>query len=363
LNYGQSNSRAISDLDQITTPGTYTLTGVLRYNTGTTPLLVTRRVQVTIIGEVDAIARAASEIRPGTLLANGSVTAASAELSNLTSIIGVSIRWEIAPANGVFPSSPATKVTDGNGLDLVAIANTTNKNAQTLTFTRNYTDQKFFLRGTLVEGYVAEGAPAPTVASAAFTGANVSRTYEFTVRQNSLAVIQARVEGRLTNVFAKAPLFIQWPETSGLIVDSGKTVFPTLTPGLDQISGLYQFANVPTGFFVQPIYSGVSTPVTTDLLDADSVSHYVIVSGVTPSTILALSGVDQITGDAMLLLDARSGQIDVLDTEVFPGATTTFGTFKFDLVLRVLLSTDTVLNVYNVNTTKSHTITLFRNAE
>jgi hypothetical protein len=122
-----------------------------------TSCLVTRRVPVTIISQADAIARTAAEIKPGTLLTpGGNITSTSVSLSNRTSVLGISVKWEIAPGTGTDFTQSIVK--DSNGLNLVTISNTASSNAQGLAINRNYSDQKFFLRGTLVSGYVAEGA-------------------------------------------------------------------------------------------------------------------------------------------------------------------------------------------------------------
>jgi hypothetical protein len=365
LNYGQSNATAIRDLDEITTPGSYVLTAVARYNTGTSTLVVTRRVPVTIISQADAITRAAAEIKPGTLLTpGGNITSTTVALSNRSSVLGVSVDWEIAPSTGANFAKSAVK--DSNGLNLVTISNTANVNAQGLAINRNYSDQKFFLRGTLVSGYVAEGA---AVSGTPLTGANVSRTFEFTVKANTAAALQTRALGLVSTIFAKTPQF-------AILVDSGVSLFPVglitapaaksvlTTSGLDPIEVRYEFANFPTGFYVQPIFSGVVGSLSTDPLSASGISHYMLVSGVAPTTPLVFSGtitLSDFDGSGLLLLDAKTGGVVVNDASVFAAATTKVELFEFDLVARILLSTDTVATTYNVNRTVNHKIVIFKN--
>jgi hypothetical protein len=379
LNYGQSSSKAIYNLNEITAPGTYVLTAVARYNTTGAPALVTRRVSVTIISEADAIARAAAEIKPGTLLANGDVTAATVDLSNATSVIGVNVRWEIAGATGTGFGTSTVK--DGNSLNLVSIKEngvSLTARAQQLSITRNYSDQKFFLRGTLVKGYLqprdTSGVVAITDAGfTTFTGSNTTRTYEFTVKANSLANLTIRAEGLLKDNFIKTPLFISLPNSGNTLIDSSTIVQPAgsgvyRTSGLDVINVRYDFASVPTGYYVLPFASGVVGATAASLADplsASGITHYMIVSGTAPSTIVVQSGTITLAnynGSGLFLLNAANGQIDVVDATQFPSAATKVATFEASLVARVLLSTDTVPTTYNVNKTIAHPFTVFKNS-
>jgi len=367
LNYGQSNARAIDNLNDITTPGSYVLTAVARYNTGTNVLLVTRRVPVTIIGLADAITRTSNEIRPGSLLTpGGNITSTSVSLSNRTTVLGISVEWEIAPGTGTgFTKAPST-IQDSNDLNLVSIADTA-ANTQTLTIDRNYSDQKFFLRGTLVSGYIAPGASVS--GGTPLTGANVSRTFEFTVKANTTDALEARAEGLVKGILDKTPQFAPLTDSGAALFLSGLITRPadvaTLKDsGLDQIEVRYEFANFPTGYYVQPIYSGVFGSLSTDPLSDSGVSHYMLVKGTVASPALVFSGVitySDFNGSGLLLLDAVTGEVTVNDSSVFAAATTKVELFKFDLVARVLLSTDTVDTTYNVNTTINHTIVIYKN--
>jgi hypothetical protein len=100
------------------------------------------------------------------------------------------------------------------------------------------------------------------------------------------------------------------------------------------------------------VYSGVFGSLSTDPLSASGISHYVLVSGVAPSPAAVFSGVIDYTdfdGIGLLLLNAVTGEVIVHDASVFAAATTKVELFEFELVARVLLSTDTVATTYNVN--------------
>ena len=141
------------------------------------------------------------------------------------------------------------------------------------------------------------------------------------------------------------------------------------TSGLDVINVRYEFASVPTGYYVLPFASGVVGATAASLADplsASGITHYMIVSGTAPSPIVVQSGATVVLanyeGSGLFLLNAANGQIDVVDETQFPSAATKVATFEASLVARVLLSTDTVPTTYNVNKTIAHPFTVFKNS-
>ena len=70
----------------------------------------------------------------------------------------------------------------------------------------------------------------------------------------------------------------------------------------------------------------------------------------------------EFAGNGFLLLDVKTGQPNVIDETVFADASEEVQTFEFELVARVLLSTDTITSTYNVNVVKAHHIIIFKNS-
>jgi hypothetical protein len=361
------------------------------------------------------LARAASEIKPANLLANGFVTSRVVDLPNATSVIGVNIRWSFKSAAGTSFTTGNVNIADSTGKTYVAItgnpaASTADPVApksapahlQRLVITRNYFDEKFFLRAELVDGVLSpRGVDTVTVVGRTpFVAANASKDYEFTVRANSTAAILARVLESNKNLFSITPAFLSRPANEATIVSSGTAYKPETT--LDDVNVRYEFGVVPAGYYVLSAVGPTQVGVTSGNISADPLSdsgvgYYVLVkeSGTaripsdfvvdlrTSGNILAngtlndligtlADGTDDVTflqGNptvastdvVYLVLNTVTGQVATNYQAIMPAATATArSTFEFEIVARLLLSTDTVDSTYQVdNRSLKHKITLF----
>jgi hypothetical protein len=362
------------------------------------------------------LARAASEIKPANLLANGFVTSRVVDLPNATSVIGVNIRWSVKSATQTSFTTGDVNIADSTEKTYVAIsgnpiASTVDPVApksapahlQRLVITRNYFDEKFFLRAELVDGVLSpRGVQDGTTVSGAtpFVAANASKDYEFTVRANSTAAILARVLESNKNLFSITPAFLTRPADEAAIVASGTAYKPVTT--LDNVNVRYEFGVVPAGYYVLSAIGTTQVGVTSGNISANPLSdsgvgYYVLVkeSGTaripsdfvvdlrTSGNILSTGALNDVIGTladgtsgvtflqgeptvastdvVYLVLNTVTGQVATNYQAAMTEATATArSTFEFEIVARLLLSTDTVASTYQIdNRSLKHKITLF----
>jgi hypothetical protein len=213
LNYGQSTQRSIRNLNELT-PGTYTLTAVILFDrNANNPQEITRRVTVTILSEVDAVALVSAAIKPGTLLPGGQISSEDKiDLSRYNSeVIGLYVDWTL-----IDPVDNSADSTYSNRSNLLvsSIALKTGGGAFQLTPTQNYTDEKIFLRANILRGVLPNVLSSAIAQAADSTGSltgQPQRNFEFTILANPVADIAARIEGRLATWFSLLPSSIQLP--------------------------------------------------------------------------------------------------------------------------------------------------------
>jgi hypothetical protein len=416
-NYGQSTAVALRSTASLA-PGTYTLTAALRYNTTGADAVVTRRITLTVIDEATAITRALAEVKPATIQPNGFVTndAANAfKLNNETSILGVGIQWGIANAEpGANPSTAAVSV-PGTSLPLASLSVAPNANQQQLSVQRNYTDQKFLLRGTLVRlasglqptsSYTGGGNHFTSGIDGApiFTTGTSLVTYELTVRANTTANVQARILKDLAGAngyFQNVKAYIPLGEAGSGIIGSGayrgatnsNTFSAVIGSGIskDEPAVRYEFVGLPDEYYAVPaVLKGEATSgtISTNPLSASGASYYVLVrtSGTTRLPAGAIYTIDDngeididagtitdiadivLDGDTtgvndvpFLLLNARTGQVAFVDPSGFNPAATARQEVSLTIALRVLKSTDANPITYQVNDNSlRHTVVIYR---
>jgi hypothetical protein len=376
LNYGQSTARAITNLSQLT-PGTYTLTAVIQFDTtGTTPLEVTRRVSLTVLSAADATAAVLAGVKPGSLLPGGLITTetAAASLSRNSTILGVVVDWTIStPTSNSFTDA----VNDTAGVKLAEL--TTSKSTTTLNVTRNYSDQKLLVRASLGRGYFDPQGDLQE--EGALTG-NPIVNYEFTVRANSVAAIRTRVLTALANQYRSIPNFVALGSTGATLVESLYVASGASTLTLDIATKIsFGFATTEVGYVVLPGTTSAFADV--NIATLSGVDYYVIVrtsggqdvgsglynlsgfaggSGLTGTNLFGSSGATDIP---FLVIDAQSGEVflnddsfDAFDTSgiVAPKE------FKFTIFTRVRLSVGTNPAVYEIDdSTLRRDVVLFKN--
>jgi hypothetical protein len=334
-------------------------------------------------------------------------------LNNETSVIGVGIRWGISKSEPNPTFGTTTVEVPETDLKLASLGVAANASQQVLTVQRNYNDQKFLLRGTLVRlasglqpssSYTGSNHFASGVANApVFATGTTIATYELTVRANTIAAITTRILADLNPATARyflgAPGYHPVATTSGATVVSsgaayaGNTVSSAadfeLADSLstDEPSVRYEFVDVPTGYYVVPAVldttGTTSGTISTNVLSASGATHYVLMreSGLTlasarmttgdiftltadqvPSAAtgviakpIANAGLDAVTNGyeeddvAFLVLDARTGQLAINDSSGFDPAATARQEVTVSIALRVVKSTDANPLTFQVN--------------
>jgi hypothetical protein len=416
VNYGQSTQKSITNLNELTA-GSYVLTAVILYDRAATPspLEVSRRVNVTILSEVDAVALVSAAIKPGTLLPNGQITSeAKVDLLRYSSeVIGVYVDWALVNSAGA-PAQPTNSAS--GGLLVASVGLKAGGGAFQLDPTRNYTDEKIFLRASILKGLlpvVTTDATSQTATQqGTFTGSPQSN-FEFTVKANPVSEIGTRIEAKLATWMAlvpsSVPLTVGTDGATELIVNaaqyaSGIELLRTNTltaPATNVISDTpdfrYAITTTEAGYYVLPAFVATADPSATALATYNTttlsgISYYVVfkIAGANPDLGSGFARIDgnpaqtyegdsgitivgaEVTNDyPFLVINAVSGEVrtyeapspdDVVTAALaFPGGSRAVDDFTFTVVGRVLLSTDTVAETKQVNSSKiTKEVTLYR---
>jgi hypothetical protein len=406
LNYGQSTERAIRNLSDLE-PGSYNITVALKYDTILdVPQIVTRRLNVTIISEANAITRVLAEIKPDALL-NDITTEAAARLDNTTSVIGVSTRWSVLQVGSTAAGANSVKSPVFTNLTVAELAYRSASNQQQLTVQRNYSDEKFVLRANLVRGQLAPSAGvANSVAAFPTLTGTPQRNFELNVKAVLVtAEIAERIEEQLEGWMNRLPSFIELPAYTG-----GDTSYSTFN--LNSTSRILAGTMFESDFSdIEDITSSDSlryaisvagtsyyvVPAAVDLVDEEQINtatlsgitHYVVYRQVGTKDVssgfaslevqwtgtsdnisvadraITLQGAPATANDLpFLVLNAVTGELFVVDVSelVFPVKADEVTSLNITITGRILLSTDSVPTTKQVNSSAiSRTITLFRN--
>jgi hypothetical protein len=376
LNYGQSTQRTIRNLSELT-PGTYTLTAALIFDrTALNPQIVTRRVNVTILSEVDAVALVQAAIVPGTLLPQGQITSTDkVSLSRYNSIVlGLSVNWELVnPATG----NPVATLTTSTSpaLTIATLANAAGSFSQQLSVTRNYSNEKLILRATVQRGYYNPITSTSTTHTRLQTSPNLLgnpvENFEFTVLATTPSVVQTRIATALKDWFKLLPSSIQLPlNADALIIESGM-YRPEITTIDDNPTLRYELEYKGTaGYYVLPAsITDRSAELDSGLVDfetLDGITHFILYRQVGDKDVSSglvflnnstpvLLGYETpgLNSDDIpfLLLNAVTGDLTALNVSqlVFPAEAQAIAEVKVNILGRALLSTDSVQATKQVN--------------
>jgi hypothetical protein len=292
------------------------------------------------------------------------------------------VNWQVVePAR---PTFPGTEANDSRGVLLAKLTPSTTAPTTALAIQRNYSDEKFVLRANLITTYFVQGAAVNVTSPAALTGTPVIN-YEFTVKRTLDSLVAERLEDKLVNWFNNLPTQVQLTGTGTptVLVEGmyDKTLPAAIT---DQPTLLYGITTSETGYYVVPVVSGVGTLSAVQAARMQNVTQYVVFregadgkdvsagfisssSLITNSDGALLSGLVGLGTDIpVLLLNVTTGKLETLTTSElafsFEGKAANEAVFNFEIVGRILLSTDSVEETKQVNSSElTHSVSLFYN--